>query len=140
MGRSIQKLRRIFQNFPIVTNTCAYFPSRVSISNREELVVLDARMFKRQSSVPTKGLLAATTEADENSADGEDRTGVVSMMNRRLNGSAASDGDVEDEFGEVTLQEEAQRRLAEAGAITILSCDDVVKNHEVLEKVLDSRS
>ncbi|EER05032.1 Nitrogen regulation protein NR, putative [Perkinsus marinus ATCC 50983] len=79
----------------------------------------NARMFKRQSSVPTKGLLAATTEADENSAD------------------AASDGDVEDEFGEVTLQEEAQRRLAEAGAITILSCDDVVKNHEVLEKVLD---
>ncbi|KAF4666761.1 hypothetical protein FOL46_002866 [Perkinsus olseni] len=78
----------------------------------------DARMAKRHSSA-TKGLLSAGGEDD----DGD--------------GDAASGADVDDEFGEVTLQEEAQRRLAEAGSISVLSCDDVVKNHEGLENILD---
>ncbi|KAF4702389.1 hypothetical protein FOZ62_019949, partial [Perkinsus olseni] len=78
----------------------------------------DARMMKRHSSA-TKGLLSAGGEDDDGDED------------------AASGADVDDEFGEVTLQEEAQRRLAEAGSISILSCDDIVKNQEALEQILD---
>ncbi|KAF4731167.1 hypothetical protein FOZ63_031170, partial [Perkinsus olseni] len=78
----------------------------------------NARMMKRHSSA-TKGLLSAGGEDDDGDED------------------AASGADVDDEFGEVTLQEEAQRRLAEAGSISILSCDDIVKNQEALEQILD---
>ncbi|KAF4667613.1 hypothetical protein FOL47_003452 [Perkinsus chesapeaki] len=82
----------------------------------------NSRMSKRHSTA-SKALLTAAAEGDD-----EGKTDV------------ASEGDADDDEGEVTIQEEALRRLAESGTIRVLYCDDEVKNHEALESILDKEA